>query len=167
MSSSLYELTENYAAALDFLTDPANEVDQQTLIDTMEGLDGTLDDKLLNVGKFVLSLENQAEGIKEAEKRMEARRKALENKAGWLRDYMKLAMERTGKVKLNAPDIALSLARLPPKVVIEDESKIPDSYWTVKIERALSKSAIKVSFDNGMEVPGAKVEISGYRVSIK
>jgi HAMP domain-containing protein len=162
MSASLYELAANYMAALDFLTDPNHEVDQQTLIDTMEALDGELDDKLINVGKFVISIESQAEGIKAAEKRMEARRKALENKAEWLRDYMKRSMESTGKAKLSAPDIALSLAKKPPSVVIDDESMIPPEFFEPQ-QPKLSKEAIKQAGG----CPGAHIESTGYRVSIK
>ena len=36
MNTSLYELTTSYMQALDFLTDPENEIDQQTAIDTIE-----------------------------------------------------------------------------------------------------------------------------------
>jgi hypothetical protein len=162
MSASLYELAANYMAALEFLTDPENEIDQQTLIDTMEAIDATIDDKLINIGKFVLSLENQAEGIKAAEKRMEARRKALENKAEWLRDYMKRSMESTGKTKLSAPDIALSLANKPPSVVIDDESMIPPEFFEPQPPK-LSKAAIKKAGG----CPGAHIESTGYRVSIK
>jgi hypothetical protein len=162
MSASLYEMTANYMAALDFLTDPENEIDQQTLIDTMEAIDATIDDKLINVGKFVLSIENQAEGIKEAEKRMEARRKALENKAEWLREYMKASMENTGKTKLSAPDIALSLAKLPPIVFIDDIALIPPEFFEPQPPKLL-KTAIKQAGG----CPGARIESAGYRLSIK
>lgn len=161
MSASLYELTANYTAALDFLTDPENEVDQQTLLDTLEGLDGEIDDKLANVGKFILTLENQAEGIAKAEKNMAARRKALENRAAQLRDYAQASLIAIGKQKVSTSEIALSLAKLPPSVTILDESLIPFEFQRAKIEP--DKSKIKEAGG----CPGAIVESKGYRLSIK
>lgn len=161
MSASLYELSSTYLEALDMFTDPDQDIDQQTIIDTLESLDDELDSKLINVGKFILSLENQADGIAQAEKRMGDRRKALANKADWLRDYMKSQMERTGKTKLSSPDISLSLAKLPPSVIIDNEDIIPFEFLRSKIEP--NKSLIKAAGG----CPGARVESVGFRVSIK
>lgn len=163
MKQSLYELTENYYQALDFLTDPENDIDGQTLADTLESLDGELDDKIINVGKFIVSIENQADGIMEAEKRMKQRRQALEKKAGWLRDYALSAMQRSGHNKITASDIALSLAKLPASVQVQDESQIPDAFWRVKTIREIDKTAIKQA--GGCQ--GAAVASMGFRLSIK
>jgi hypothetical protein len=162
MKTSLYDLSENYYQALDFLTDPENDVDQQTALDTLESLDGELDDKLLNVARFIASMESQAEAIAEVEKRQKARRQALENKSDWLRDYLKNAMSRTGHNKVTAPDIAVSLAKTPAAVKILDESLIPANFWDVKEVRSISKTRIKEC--GGCE--GAVIE-SGFRVAIK
>lgn len=167
MSTSLYELTGQYLEALDFLTDPANEIDQQTAIDTMEAMDGSIDDKMLNVGRFIVELEHQAEGIKKAMDRMAARRKTAESRAQWLRDYLKSAMEsvmeHTGKHKVSDVDIALSLAKLPPSVIVEDENLIPDEFKRTKTEISIDKMAIKQAGG----CPGCRVESAGFRISIK
>jgi len=163
MSTSLYELTGQYLDALDFLTDPANAVDQQTAVDTMEGLDGDIEPKMLNVARAILELEHLAEGIKEARKRMEFRQKAAENRAEWLRNYLVSAMERTGKTKVSDAYNALSLAKNQPSVIVEDESLIPDAYKDEVTEVKINKRAIKQAGG----CPGCRVESAGYRVSIK
>lgn len=163
MSATLYEMTGQYLEALDFLTDPANDIDQQTATDTMEGLDGSIDDKMLNVGRFIVELEHQAEGIKAAMDRMAARRKTAENRAQWLKDYLKSSMEQTGKHKLSDSDIAVSLAKLPPSVIVEDESLIPAEFRRTKTEISIDKTAIKQAGG----CPGCRVESAGYRISIK
>lgn len=162
MSISLYELSANYIAAIDLFTDPEQEIDQQTVIDTMELLDGDLEEKLISVGKFILSIENQIDGIAQAEKRMADRRRALTNKADWLREYLKNSMQHTGKTKLAASDLALSLAKLPPSVVIDDIALVPQKFFEPQAPK-LNKAAIKQAGG----CPGARVESGGYRVSIK
>lgn len=163
MKPSLYELSSTYLQALDFLTDPDNAIDAQTISDTMEGLDDQIETKMLNVGRFITMLEYQAEGIAEAEKRQRDRRKTLENKAAALRDYLQGCMTQTGKAKLSDSEIALSLAKLPPSVVVDDESKIPAEFWREKVEYSIDKTAIKAAGG----CPGAHVESLGFRVSIK
>jgi hypothetical protein len=163
MSLSLYELSTDYIQALDFLTDPEISCDLQTTLDTLEGLSGELDDKLLNVGRFISTIEADAEAIKKVENRQKARRQALENKALWLRDYLQSNMDRTGRELLHAPDIALSLAKLPPSVVVTNEELIPPAFWKETVTRAIDK--LKIREAGGC--PGAVIESKGYRISIK
>jgi len=160
---NLYELTTNYMQALDFLTDPENDIDQQTAVDTMESLDGELDEKLLNVGRFIASMEAQASAIEEVEKRQKARRKALENKAEWLRGYLQSNMSKSGHSAIKAPDIALKLAKLPASVQVIDESKIPARFFKEQVFISLDKAGIKAA--GGCE--GVKIESAGFRVAIK
>jgi hypothetical protein len=163
MTLSLYELTKEYTQALDFLTSPENECDLQTVLDTIESLDGVLDDKLLNVGRFISTIEAEAEAIEAVELRMRNRRQTLENKAAWLRDYLQSSMKATGHDTLKAPDIALKLAKLPASVNVVDESLIPDTLWRSTTIRNIDKQLIKQIGG----CPGVVIESKGYRVSIK
>ena len=159
--NTLYELTTNYLQALDYLTDPENEIDKETALDTIESLDGTIDDKMLNVGRFITSMEAQAGAIEAIEKRQKARRQALSNKAAWLRDYLNTAMTATGKDKVSANDIIIKLAKLPISVQVDDESEIPDEFW--RIERSIDKVLIKAAGG----CAGVRIESAGFRVAIK
>lgn len=163
MSATLYEMTGQYLEALDFLTDPENGVDEITIKDTLESIDSEIDEKMLNVGRFILELEHQAEGIKSAMDRMAARRKTAEARAQWLKDYLKSAMEHTGKHKVSDADIALSLARLPPSVIVDDELLIPSEFKRTKTEISIDKTAIKQAGG----CPGVRVESAGFKISIK
>ncbi len=159
--NTLYELTSNYLQALDYLTDPENEIDKETALDTIESLDGTIDDKMLNVGRFITSMDAQASAIEAIEKRQKARRQALSNKAAWLRDYLNTAMTATGKDKVSANDIIIKLAKLPISVQVDDESEIPDEFW--RIERSIDKVLIKAAGG----CAGVRIESAGFRVAIK
>jgi len=167
MSATLYEMTGQYLEALDFLTDPANAVDQQTAVDTMENMDAPIEEKMLNVGRFILEMEHQSEGIKAAIDRMAARKKAIDNRAEWLKGYLKAAMEQTGKTKVSDAYTALALAKNPPHVVIEDEELIPEFFKSMKEVWTIKKADIKEALKAGQECPGARIDDGGFRISIK
>ena len=166
MSLQLYRLTEHYLQALDFLTDPDNDVDQQTAIDTIESLGGEIDDKLLNVAKALANYEAEAEAIKAVEKRQQERRKAIENKAAWLRDYLKRNMEATGHNKVSDSEISVSLAKTPASVQIDDEESIPREFWKTKVEMSVDKKSLADAIKNGLDLPGVRLQTS-FRVAIK
>lgn len=158
----LYELTGHYIKALDFLTDPENEIDTQTAVDTIESLDGEIDDKILNVARMIAMLEHEAAGIKEVSRRQSDRAKSVENRAGWLREYLLSNMQASGHNKASANDIVVSLAKTPASVKVINESQIPPEFWKEKIEVSIDKTAIK----NAGGCSGVSIE-TGYRVSIK
>ena len=58
---SLYQLSANYLQALDFLTDPEMDLPIEAVNDTLEALGGELEDKAINVAKFLRNMEAMAE----------------------------------------------------------------------------------------------------------
>jgi len=166
MNLSLYSLTNEYQVAMEFLTDPENEIDDITIADTLESLEGTLQDKMLNVGRFIDSIESMAEKIKENESRQKRRRISLETKAERLRDYLINSMFNTGFKKVSAIDIELSMANLPGKVIIDDEEEIPDEYFREQHVRIVSKQDISSAIKSGKVIPGCHLE-AGLRLVIK
>ena len=163
---SLYELTQEYRQALDVLTDPENDLPAEVIADTMEGLHGTLEDKAVNVAKFFKNLEATAVAIKEAEQRMNQRRKAIENRVAAMKDYLKLNMESCGITKIESPWFALSIAKNPAAVDITDEDSLPDDFVEIVTTRKIDKTAIKKAIESGAEVPGA-VLTRGTRLAIR
>ena len=158
----LYELSNTYLEALDVMTNPDNDIDMQTINDTLEGLDAVIDDKIINVARYVATIEAEAEAIKIVEDRQKARRQRLEKAADWLRDYLKNNLQRTGKTKVKDADIEVTLAKTKESVKIIDESIIPFEFFDTKQVMTLSKTRIKEA--GGCE--GAVIE-PGFRVSIK
>ena len=50
---SLYEITHYYRNALEAFTDPEAEIPLEAALDTLEGIEGQLQEKAVNVAKFV------------------------------------------------------------------------------------------------------------------
>lgn len=156
---SLYQLSSDYLNALDFLTDPELNVPIEAVNDTLEGLSYALEDKAINVAKFLRNMEITVNAIKAAEQSMAKRRKALETRVDWLKGYLKSSMEATGIQKIECPHFKLSIAKNPAALDIFDISTLPRTYvrsQTVTIEH-IDRVAIKAALIAGEEVSGARL----------
>jgi len=167
MNISLYELAGEYHQAAVALSNM--DLDDQTIADTLEGLSGALEAKATNVAYFVRNLEATAEQIKLAEKQMADRRKAMENRAERIREYLKANMEVAGITQIECPHFKLSIKKNPPSVVIDAESQIPADYMTVPVAPppAPDKKLIAAALKDGFEVPGCHLETGKTRLDIR
>jgi hypothetical protein len=165
-SITLYEISQTYREALDVLTDPELDLPNEVIADTLEGLQGTLEDKSIAVAQFFTSLELTAQGIKAAEQRMSQRRKAIENRVASLKTYLKESMEACGISKIESPWFTLSIQKNPAAVDILDEDSLPDDFVEIVTTRKIDKTAIKKAIESGAEVPGA-VLTRGTRLAIR
>lgn len=163
---SLYDLSSNYLQALDFLTDPEMDLPIEAVNDTLEALGGELEDKAVNVAKFLRNMEAAADAIKAAEADMAKRRKALENRVQWLKSYIKGNMEACGISQIECPYFKLSVQKNPPAINILDEDAIPEQFKEQVISWKINKTAIKDAIKAGSAVPGAELT-NGTRLAIK
>lgn len=162
---SLYELAEDYRQALENLTDPELDLPHEVIADTLEGLQGSVEDKAVNVAKFFKNLEATAEAIKQAEQRMSQRRKAIEHRAASMKDYLKTNMEACGITKIESPWFTLAIQKNPAAVEITDEDSLPDDFVEIVTTRKIDKTSIKQTIEAGADVPGA-VLTRGTRLAI-
>lgn len=162
---NLYQLAGEYLAISDKLHDM--DLDEQTIQDTLEGLSGDLEEKGINVAKYMRNLEVSAEQIKQAEAQMAARRKAIEKRVDGLKRYLKENMERTGITKIECPYFVISIKNNPEAVTVDDEESIPRDYFKeIPVSYQLDKALVKQALKDGYEVPGAHLS-RGTRIEIK
>jgi hypothetical protein len=156
--TSLYQLTNEYQLAQIKLIE--SDYDQQTIADTLESLSGDLEAKSVNVAMFIRNLEVTAEAIKQAEKDMADRRKAIERKTDAMKLYLKENMQRCGITKIESPYFALTLKKNPPSVVIDDAGAIPNELYVFPAapEPYPDKKAIAEQLKAGNVVNGAHLE---------
>lgn len=167
MNLTLYELAGEYHHAAIALSDM--DLDDQTIRDTLEGLSGDLEKKATNVAFFVRNLEATADQIKQAEAGMAARRKAMENRAERIREYLKGSMEYAGITEISCPHFKLAIRKNPPSVVIDAESQIPSDYMTQPVAPppAPDKKLIAKAIKDGFTVPGAHLDETKTRLEIR
>lgn len=152
---ALYVLAEDYRNAAAKLADL--DLPPEVVADTLEGLAGDIEVKATNVAMFVRNLESTAEQIKAAEAAMAARRKAIENRAAHVREYLLANMQRTGISKIECPYFRLAVRDNPPSVVIESAENIPTEFMRQPEPPppAPDKKAIADAIKSGHDVPGA------------
>ena len=163
---TLYEINQEYLLALDAFTDPEADIPLEAAMDTLDGIEGQLQDKAVNVAKFMQNLDATAKAIKEAEQKMAKRRKAIENRAQWMKDYLKHNMEASGITKIESPWFRLAIQKNPEAVEITDENMLPDEFKTEVVTTKIDKAAIKQVIKDGVSVPGAML-MQGTRLAIR
>lgn len=163
--TALYQLASEYREAADRLNDL--DLPDEVIADTLEGLAGAVESKSTNVAFVIRNLEGWVEQIKAAETEMAKRRKAIENRAARLRDYLLTNMERCGIRKIESPYFVLSIKNNPGSVEIIDESAIPPDYIReIPAKHEPDKALIKKAINDGFDVPGCRINQSS-RVEIK
>jgi hypothetical protein len=163
---TLYQLSANYLEALDALTDPEADLPAEVVNGTLEALSGELEDKAINVAKFLRNMEATAEAIKSAEADMNKRRRILESRAKWLKDYLKGNMEHTGISTIECPYFKLSIQDNPSAIHIVDEDAIPDQFKEPVTTWRINKAAIRDAIKAGETVPGAEM-VNSTRLAIR
>lgn len=150
MSLKLYEVTGHVAQALEEGFDPETGELSPELATALAEFEG----KGAAVTAYILNLDAEADAVKSAIQRLTNRKRALESRSEWLRDYLKRNMATTGIKRIDAIDGTFS-ARLEvgrdEAVEIDDGVKLPDDLCRVKIEA--DKTKIKAAIKSGQPVP--------------
>lgn len=151
--TSLYELTSDYMNLLELAEDP--DIDEQAFMDTLAGIEGALEDKADNYAKVMRMLDGDALAIREEEKRLENRRKAIEGNIKRLKSALQYAMETTGKTKFKTTLFSFGIRKNPPSVVIDAANvrDFPEQY-VIESEPVLDKKALKDALKAGEDLTG-------------
>lgn len=163
--TSLYEIATIYradAARLQDLDLPA-----EVVTDTLDAMAGELEVKAQNVVMFARDLQATAAAIKEAEEQMAKRRKAIENRAKHLLEYVQGCMETAEVQKIECSHFRLAIQAKPPSVDVYEPGLLPVEYMRTPEPPppAPDKTAIAAAIKSGKEVPGARL-VQGTRLAI-
>lgn len=126
---ALYELTEQYDTVLNMLYD--GETDEQAIMDTLEGLEGEIEDKADNYAKLIRIMQSDAEMLKKEEERLTQRRRSLEARAQRLKQNLQENLEFIGKTKFKTALFSFSVATnggKQPLTITENLEDIPGKY---------------------------------------
>lgn len=127
--NTLYELTDQYQSIMDMLYD--GETDEQLVMDTLESIDGEIEDKADNYAKIIRMMLADAETLKNEEARLYVRRKSLEMRAQRMKDNLQANLEFIGKTKFKTALFSFSVAKnggKQPLEITENLGEIPGKY---------------------------------------
>ena len=111
MNIPLYRLADEYLAIATALSD--QELPDEVINDTLEGASGDLENKAWNIAALILQFEGEALVIKDAEQRMSTRRKTMERRIDWLREYLLVQLIRTGISEVSSPEFVIKVRDEP------------------------------------------------------
>lgn len=161
----LYELTAEYREFQQLVE--SEEFDEKTIADTLESIQGEIKDKGRNVAAFLQNLEADVEALKAAESRIAARRRTIENRAEWLKEYLRSNMERCGISKIECPEFVVTLGKPRDVCEIVNEDELPELYVKTKVTKSPDKTLILNAMKDGYNVPGARIGKSKPSLTIK
>jgi len=136
---SLYELKGQYLELLSMMEEGA---DEETIKDTLEGIEGEIEVKADNYARIIRQLESDANGLKTEIERMTDRKRALENHVSYLKNNLQDAMILTGKEKFKTELFSFGIQSNPASVVIDDPTSIPAEFL-IPQEPKVDKKSIK------------------------
>ena len=154
---TLHELTEEYMNLLEMAEDA--DIDDQLFFDTMDGITGEIEYKFDGYGKVISQMAHDVSGLKEEEARLNARRKAIENRIANMKNHLMDTMSVLGTQKVKATLFSFGIQNNPASVVIDDESKVPKRFW-IEQNPKLDKVAIKELLKGGITCDYAHLEQS-------
>lgn len=162
---NLYEIAVAYREDAHRLADL--DLPAEVVTDTLDAMAGELEVKAQNVVMFARDLQATATAIKDAEEQMAKRRKAIENRAKHLLDYVRGCMETAEVQRIECPHFRLAIQAKPPSVDVYEPGLLPAQYMRTPEAPppAPDKKAIADAIKAGEEVPGARL-VQGTRLAI-
>ena len=128
------------------------ELDEQTLIDTVEGLTD-LHEILAAIVRAALADEALAIGLKSRIAEMQERLERLQERAAKRRQIVKDTMVELDLKKLTAPDFSASIRPGMPALLVIDEAAVPSIYWEPR-EPRLDRQGLLAELKQGAEITG-------------
>lgn len=150
---TLYQLQEDYRALLELAEDP--DVDPEVLADTMEGIEGAIEDKAEGYAMVMKELEASELAIKNEVDRLNARRLSISNNIRCMKLSLQQAMELTGKTKFKTQLFSFGIQKNPPSVVMDEQylENIPAQYL-IPQDPKIDKQKIKEDLKAGVDLEG-------------
>ena len=124
---TLYELTGQWLELQQMIE--SGEFEDEILADTLEGLDGEIEEKADAYARIVRNLEADVKAYKDEEQRFYQKRKAAEHAIDRLKNNLYTAMVAMGKTKIDNDLFKIAIQKnggALPVILDVDEEYIPD-----------------------------------------
>ena len=162
----LYELTEQWDAVFNMMED--GETDEQVVFDTLEAIEGEIEDKADNYAKIIRNLQASVDALKAEEDRLYQRRKSAENHIQRLKDTLQANLEFIGKTKFKTDLFSFSVSKnggKQPIFITDNLDEIPGKYLIPQPPRVNNEGDRELLKDK--EVDWARFEPYGRHLNIR
>lgn len=137
------------------------------LIECLDSIQDSFDDKANNIVKLVNSLNVDVDGIDKELKRLQAMKKAITGNQERLKEYLRYNMEVTGISKIKHALFSITLGKPTVTVEIVDIDFLPDNFVSTEVVMKADKKAILKALKDGEDIPGAVLSTGKSRLLIK
>ena len=144
--------TTNYRSICDRIRAQDPQTDEQTLVDTVEGLTD-LHEIVTAIIRAALSDEALVLGLKCRISDMQGRLDRLQDRASKRRQIARDVMIELDLKKLNAPDFTASIREGIPSLMVINEDAVPSIYWQPS-EPRLNRQELAYELKQGAEIAG-------------
>lgn len=163
MSTKLYEITEQFKE-LEKLAEEGVDI-----ADTIESVEGDFNDKALAIVEVSENIGAMIPAIDEQIKRLQAKKKAIQNKQKALIEYLDFNMKECGISKIECPLFTISYRKQPDVLEVIDESKIDPEYMILPEAKDFrpDKREILKALKSGKSIDGCRIKSQPEKLTIK
>lgn len=155
--TNIYEIQKEYLELMNQVIDNEGEFTPE-LLEKLQINEQELKQKAINYAYVIKKLEDDEESINNEIKRLGELKKANTKKIDKLKEIVTNSMIGFNLDKIESPTLKLSI-RKSESVNIIDETKLSDNFFTTKITKTVSKTALKDALKTG-EIAGAELVVN-------
>lgn len=152
--SNLYQLNQTWQELVNMLYQ--DDVDEQMILDTLESIEGDIEDKADNYAYIIAEIKNDVNACKTEKTRLEKRQKVLENRENRLKNYLADVMRNTGKTNFKTQLHTFRIQKNGGKRALTIDGEVPKDYTKIVIENDTDK--IRQALESGKELSFAHLE---------
>ena len=142
----------NYLILADQLKALYQDIDDETLLDTLEGI-SDLPELIQSLIRSSLEDEVLIAALKQRVEDMQARLSRLKDRFERKRELASWAMSNAEITKMQTEDFTLTLRQGPPRLDVVDQEKVPAEYFIPQPSR-LDRSGLATALKRGDVIPG-------------
>lgn len=170
MNETLYEITRDLVLLkdIDVLEPTDGEPEENRLEQLRQALDNLnmkFVDKVTNIVKFVKNLEAQREAVASEAKRLSDRKKAIDNRIDWLKNYVKTAMQATQSEKIKYALFTIYVGQSQPSVEVLNIDEVEEQF--IKIKKDVDKTRILEQVKSTGVIPAGVNIVQGTHLVIR
>ena len=164
--AKLYEIVSELQ---DFVTQNEGLEDEQAYKDTLEALQGELDDKVSQWARCIKNLDAEKTAVKEEADRLAAKAKSIDNQISHMKSTLMMFLKAAGRDKAGDAVIKASIAKnggkAPLIVDYINAEDLPQEFQKVTV--TANNDAIRDALEHGVELDWARIGERGEHINIK
>lgn len=172
--SNLYELTGDLLRLESLIDDDEQELDEQALMDTWEGLEGEVNEKVEKWLRVIKNREADIAARKKAIEELSAKntrdQKAIDRMKATLLQVLNLLKKQKAGTALLSCSVANNGGKIPlvwADGIKEDPTLLPEK-WRTKVETwKANTDEIRAALEEGEQIPGVELGERGQHLNIR